>query len=84
MEQRLRDQIALLLAEAEQAVDERSNGLMDRSDLRHLIGKLMGVTRILAETCEQIEQEQEDLTRRLSRSSSAIEISVPLGFPVTA
>ena len=63
MERKLKEQIDLLLAEAGQAADERANGLMDRSDFRHLIEKLGEVTRILADTCEQLEQEHEDLAR---------------------
>lgn len=79
MEQKLKDRVELLLAEAEQAVDERSNGLMDRSDFRHLIERLANVTHTLAETCEQLEQEQQGMSQRLSRSA-LLELAAPLAF----
>jgi hypothetical protein len=79
MEQNLKDQLELLLAEAEQAIDERSNGLMDRSDFRHLIERLVEVTRTLAQTCEELEQEQQVMSRRLSRSS-LLDLAPPLVF----
>ena len=77
MEQALKEQVEMLLAEAEQAVDERANGLMDRSDFRHLIEKLAGVTRTLAQQCDELEQERQGMSRRLSRSSS-FELTAPL------
>ena len=77
MEQALKEQVELLLAEAEQAVDDSANGLMDRSDFRHLIEKLAGVTRMLSERCEELEQDRQGMSRRLSRSST-FELTAPL------
>ena len=81
MDKEFRRRIAALTAEAEQAVDERSNGLMDRSDFRHLLERFLLATHDLIERCEELERQQTEMHKRLCRSRSAeFELPVTTGL----
>ena len=83
MDQDLRKQIDLLLSEAELATDERSNGLMDRADFRHLIDKFAQTTLRLKASCDQLERERNELSRRPCRSAPAPAVTNPLHVSIS-
>ena len=43
----LKQQIEMLLAEAEQAMDPKGNGLLDRDDMRGIISRLVVTVKVL-------------------------------------
>jgi hypothetical protein len=68
MDERLKYSAELLLAQADQAVDRRNNGLWDREDCIVLIDEFRSLLRDLLKDQDRLESDRGDLTRRLQRT----------------
>jgi hypothetical protein len=69
MDESLKQRVALLLAEAELAVNPQTNGLMAHTDCNHVIAKFIVTTRRVLRAHEELERERDELSTRLNRQS---------------
>ena len=67
MEESLKQRVAALLAEAEQALDPQANGLLAPGDLNRVIAKFIVTTRRVVTAHEDLEHERDELSAQLSR-----------------
>ena len=86
MDDELRHQAHLLLRQADQAVDAKTNGLFDREDLVRLVSEFRRFTRDVLYAASKIETEKEEMIRRLHRTPHIPDASgdfpnVPAAFP---
>lgn len=58
MDQLLKNRVAALLAEAEQALDPQANGLLASGDLKRVIAKFIVTTRRVITAHEDLEHER--------------------------
>lgn len=65
MDQLLKNRVAALLAEAEQALDPQANGLLASGDLKRVIAKFIVTTRRVITAHEGLEHERDELSTRL-------------------
>lgn len=66
MDESLKRRVAMLLAEAEQAIDPKANGLMAHTDCNHVIAKFIVTTRRLVAAHETLEHERDELSTRVN------------------
>ena len=69
MDESLKQRVAMLLAEAEQAIDPKTNGLMAHTDCNHVIAKFIVTTRRVFRAHEELERERNELSTRLAHIS---------------
>ena len=72
MEQHLRRRVESTLAEAEQAIDPKTNGLMAQADFNRVIAKLVVTTRRVLAAHQKLERERAELAARLKRVSRSL------------
>jgi hypothetical protein len=65
MDKSLKQRVAMLLVEAEQAIDTKTNGLMAHTDCNHVIAKFIVTTRRVLRAHEELERERNELSTRL-------------------
>jgi hypothetical protein len=66
MDESLKNRVAMLLAEAEQAIDPKANGLMAHTDCNHVIAKFIVTTRRVLAAYQDLERERDELFTRLN------------------
>ena len=69
MDPGLKNRVNSLLEQAEQAVDESVNGLLDRGDFRQFLCQFVEATHLLMQQCEKLEGERNASASRLLRTS---------------
>ena len=67
MDESLRNRVATLLAEAERAINPKTNGLMSHTDCNHVIAKFIVTTRRVLRAHEELQRERDELSERLER-----------------
>ncbi|HXE56221.1 MAG TPA: hypothetical protein VN541_24555 [Tepidisphaeraceae bacterium] len=65
MDESLKQRVAMLLAEAEVAINPKTNGLLSHSDCNHLIAKFIVTIRRVLSAHEELERERDELSARL-------------------